>query len=209
MKINHTVISIKTDFKTLLRWLILIVILSLPSNALAHAVAGEAGGFLTGVRHPVSGLDHVLAMIAVGIWGAQLGAPAIWLLPVIFPMVMALGGIIGLLGIPLPGMETGIAISALVLGLMIASEKRPPLWIAAVIVGFFAIFHGYAHGTELPDGQSGLLYSMGFVMATGCLHGTGISIGLIHHWPVGRFILRTAGAIIAVAGIYFLFTALK
>jgi hydrogenase/urease accessory protein HupE len=97
-------------------------------------------------------------------------------------MVMALGGMEGLLGIPLPGVEIGIALSALVLGAMVLTEKRPPLWVAAVIVGGFAIFHGHAHGTEMPAGQSGLLYSMGFVIATGCVHGVGIGIGLIHRW---------------------------
>ena len=102
----------------------------------------------------LSGLDHVLAMIAVGLWGAQLGAPAIWLLPVTFPMVMAVGGFIGLVGIPLPGVEIGIALSALLLGLMVASEAKPSLAIAATIVAFFAIFHGHAHGTELPAGRA-------------------------------------------------------
>jgi urease accessory protein len=102
----------------------------------------------------------------------------------------------------------GIALSALVLGVMVLSEKRPPLWVAAVIVGVFAIFHGHAHGTELPAGQSGLLYSMGFVMATGCLHGVGVGVGLIHRWTAGRVILRMAGSTVAVAGMYFLFSAL-
>ena len=109
-------------------------------------------------------------MIAVGLWGAQLGNPAIWLLPVTFPMVMSLGAMMGLLGIPLPGIEIGIAVSAILLGAMVAGEVRPKLIVAALLVGFFAIFHGHAHGTELPAGQSGMLYSMGFVIATGCLH---------------------------------------
>jgi urease accessory protein len=191
-----------------LGWLVALAALAAPSSAWAHLRAGEVGGFLTGFGHPISGWDHVLAMVAVGLWGAQLGAPAIWLLPVTFPMVMALGGMMGLLGIPLPGVEVGIAVSALVLGTMVLAEKRPPLWVAAVIVGIFAIFHGHAHGTELPAGQSGLLYSMGFVMATGCLHGVGIGIGLIHRWAAGRVILRVAGATVAAAGIYFLFSAL-
>ena len=194
---------------TILKWMLMISAFAAPANTWAHIVAGEAGGFLSGVKHPVSGLDHVLAMIAVGLWGAQLGAPAIWLLPVVFPMVMALGAMMGLLGIPLPGIEIGIALSALVLGTMVMTEKRPPIWIAAVIVGFFAIFHGHAHGTELPAGQSGMLYSMGFVMATGCLHGVGITISLIHRWTAGRLILRIAGGTVAVAGMYFLFSALR
>src|SRR5688572_20377092 len=124
--------------------------------ALAHEQAGQAQGFLTGFGHPLSGLDHVLAMIAVGLWGAQLGPPALWLLPVTFPMVMALGGLLGLLGVPVPGVEIGIALSALLLGAMVAGEVKPPLAAAAVLVGFFAVFHGHAHGTELPAGQSGL-----------------------------------------------------
>jgi urease accessory protein len=199
----------RTKFQATVKWLILLLVLAAPSNVWAHIKDGEAGGFLSGIQHPISGLDHVLAMIAVGLWGVQLGAPAVWLLPVTFPMVMALGGMMGLLGIPLPGVEIGIALSALVLGMMVMLEKRPPLWAAAIIVGFFAIFHGHAHGTELPPEQSGLFYSMGFVMATGCLHGVGIAIGLIHHWETGRLIVRIAGSTVALAGIYFLFSAFK
>ncbi len=189
-------------------WLVVLMAFAAPSSAWAHVQAGEAAGFLSGLHHPISGWDHVLAMVAVGLWGAQLGAPAIWLLPVAFPMVMALGGMMGLLGIPLPGVELGIAASAVVLGAMVLAEKRPPLWVAAAIVGVFAVFHGHAHGTELPAGENGLLYSMGFVMATGCLHGVGIGIGLIHRWAAGRIILRVAGATVAVAGLFFLFSAL-
>jgi urease accessory protein len=130
-----------------------------------------------------------------------------WLLPVIFPMVMALGGVLGLLGIPLPFVEVAIALSALLLGLMVMSEARPPVAVAAIMVGFFAVFHGHAHGTELPAGQSGLLYSMGFVAATGCLHGVGITIGLIHRWPAGKIALRIAGAGVALGGAFFLWGA--
>jgi urease accessory protein len=176
--------------------------------AWAHEQQGQAAGFVTGLLHPVSGLDHVLAMVTVGLWGAQLGAPAIWLLPVTFPLVMAFGGFLGLVGIPLPGVETGIATSAILLGAMVATESRPPLWLAATLVAFFAVFHGHAHGTELPPGASGLLYSVGFVVATGCLHATGISIGLIHRWGTGRMALRGAGAAVAAAGFYFLWRAL-
>lgn len=178
------------------------------SPALAHVQAGQATGFLTGVLHPISGLDHVLAMVAVGLWGAQLGAPAIWLLPVTFPLVMALGGFLGLLGVPLPGVEIGIALSAILLGTMVATQARPPLWLAATAVGFFAIFHGHAHGTELPAGESGLLYSIGFVIVTGGLHATGIAIGLIHRWRQGRVALRGAGAVVGAAGVFFLWRAL-
>jgi urease accessory protein len=173
----------------------------------AHILEGEAASFLVGLGHPVSGLDHVLAMIAVGLWGAQLGLPALWILPVTFPMVMALGGMLGLLGVPLPGVEVGIAVSAILLGLAVMSELRPPLAATAVLVGIFAIFHGYAHGAELPEGQSGLLYSMGFVVATGLLHGVGIAVSLIHRWPWGQVLLRTAGGGIALAGTIFMWRA--
>jgi urease accessory protein len=177
------------------------------TSAYAHVDRGEAAGFFTGLQHPWSGLDHILAMIAVGLWGAQLGNPALWVLPVTFPMVMSFGAMMGLLGIPVPGVEIGIAVSAILLGTMVLAEVRPKLVIAAVLVGIFAIFHGHAHGTELPLGQSGLLYSMGFVIATGVLHGIGIAIGLIHHWPFGRIVLRCTGGFIAVMGVYFLWEA--
>jgi urease accessory protein len=180
---------------------------SWPSLAWAHVERGSAAGLLAGLRHPVSGLDHVLAMISVGLWGAQLGAPAVWLLPVTFPMVMAFGGMLGLLGVRLPGVEVGIAVSALLLGLAVLAEWRPPLPAAAGLVGFFAIFHGHAHGTELPPGQSGLLYSVGFVIATGLLHATGIAIGLVHRWPLGRAAIRVAGAGVLGAGLAFLWKA--
>ena len=179
-----------------------------PAAAWSHVEQGGAAGFLAGIRHPVSGLDHVLAMISVGLWGAQLGAPAIWLLPVTFPMVMACGGLIGLLGLQLPGVEIGIALSGILLGLAVLAEWRPPLGAAAALVGFFAVFHGHAHGTELPAGASGLAYSIGFVMTTGLLHALGIGIGLIHRWGWGRVALRAAGAGVALAGGLFLWRAI-
>ena len=174
----------------------------------AHVERGQATGLVMGFGHPWSGFDHVLAMLAVGIWGAQLGAPALWLLPVVFPMVMAQGAFLGLIGLPLPGVEVGIALSALLLGTMVGGEVRPKLVVAALLVGAFAVFHGHAHGTELPAGQSGLLYSMGFVIATGCLHGMGIALGVLHRWPTGKLALRGAGALIAVMGVWFLWRAL-
>lgn len=182
-------------------------VLLAPAAALAHAEAGAASGFLTGLFHPMSGLDHVLAMVAVGLWGAQLGSPAIWQLPVAFPLMMAVGGFLGLVGLRLPGVEVGIALSAVLLGVMVLLEARPPLAAAIALVGFFAIFHGHAHGTELPPGQSGLTYSIGFVIATGLLHVVGIAIGLIHRWSTGRLVLRGAGGIVAAAGVYFLWGA--
>ena len=186
--------------------LLALVVSRAPAHA--HVQSGEASGLLTGVGHPVSGLDHVLAMIAVGLWGAQLGVPALWLLPVTFPMMMALGGLIGLLGVPLPGIEVGIAASAMLLGLAVMSALRPPLAVAVALVALFAIFHGHAHGTELPPGQSALLYSMGFVVATGCLHGVGIAIGVIQRWPWGQTLLRAVGGVVALAGIVFMWRAL-
>jgi len=112
-----------------------------------------------------------------------------------------------LLGVPLPGVEVGIAASAILLGAAVMTERRPPLYAAAVLVGFFAIFHGHAHGTELPAGQSALLYSLGFVMATGCLHAIGIAIGAVHRWPTGRIVLRIAGGSVGLAGLFFLWRA--
>jgi urease accessory protein len=181
---------------------------ALAPAALAHVQSGQPAGFLTGFLHPVSGLDHVLAMVAVGLWGAQLGAPAIWMLPIVFPVVMAFGGFLGLLGVPVPGIEIGIAASAILLGAAVMTDSRPPLYAAAVLVGFFAIFHGYAHGNELPPGQSALLYSLGFVVSTGCLHASGIAVGAAHRWPAGRSALRLAGAGIGLAGVFFLWRAL-
>ena len=144
-------------------------------------------------------------MVSVGLWGAQLGAPAIWLLPVTFPVVMAFGGMLGLIGVPLPGVEIGIAISGIILGMAVLSEWRPPLWCCRGNCGYLCHFlFCYAHGTELPAGASGMLYSIGFVMATGLLHGCGISIGLIHRWTWGRWALRVAGFVVAVAGAEFL-----
>jgi urease accessory protein len=178
-----------------------------PATALAHREVGQATGFLSGFEHPISGLDHVLAMIAVGLWGAVLGPPAIWVLPVAFPVMMAFGGLMGLLGFPLPGVEIGIAVSAVVLGAMVLAQLRPPLWIAAALVAFFAIFHGHAHGRELPEGTNALLYSLGFVVATGLLHAVGILLGEAHRWSAGRQAVRAAGGGVALAGLFFLWRA--
>jgi len=179
-------------------------VLAAPATVLAHNPVGVAGGFASGFLHPLSGIDHILAMVAVGIWGAQLGAPAIWTLPVAFPLVMAVGGALGVRGVFLPGVEIGIAASALLLGWMIFREARPPLYAAALVVGFFAIFHGYAHGTELPHAANPLAYGVGFVFATGILHMSGVALGLIHRWPRGARTLRIAGAGISLAGLFLL-----
>ena len=181
---------------------VLIVALS-ATTAHAHTESGSITGLLSGLHHPVSGWDHVLAMIAVGLWGAQLGPPALWTLPVAFPMAMALGGMIGLMGLTLPGVEIGIAASAVVLGGMVSTESRPALWVAALVVGFFALFHGHAHGTELPPGSNAMLYSIGFVAATGGLHGCGIGLGLMHRWKGGRLAIRVLGTFVVVGGVFF------
>jgi urease accessory protein len=179
-------------------------LLALSSPALAHSIPGQAQGFVTGFLHPLSGLDHALAMVAVGIWGAQLKRPAIWALPIAFPMLMAIGGVLGIRGVPIPGVEIGVAASALVLGVVIALELRPPFWVAALLVSVFAILHGHAHGTELPRAVSPLTFALGFVLATGLLHLCGILIGLVDLWPAGGKILRTAGGFIALAGAFLL-----
>src|SRR5439155_6502720 len=158
----------------------------LATPAFAHSEQGVAIDFAGGFTHPIFGPDHVIAMVAVGLWGAFLGPPAIWVLPIVFPLVMAAAGALGVLGVPLPGVETGIALSAVALGLMVALAAKPPLWIAAVLVGAFAIFHGHAHGAELPVGADAIAYSMGFVVATGMLHLAGIAFGALAKWPAGQ-----------------------
>jgi urease accessory protein len=179
-----------------------------PAAAWAHAELHAGGGFVAGFLHPISGLDHLVAMVAVGLWGAVLGPPALWLLPLAFPPVMALGGLLALLRMPLPGVEVGIALSGVVMGLMVLFELRPPLWLAALIVASFAVFHGHAHGAELPAGANALLYSLAFVIATGLLHLVGILLGEARRWPAGRVLVRLAGAGVALVGLWFLERAL-
>jgi urease accessory protein len=178
-------------------------LLLLPAVASAHVESAAAGsGFATGFRHPLAGVDHVLAMLAVGMWGAQLGPPALWALPVAFPLVMACGGVAGILALPLPSVELGITTSVIVLGAMIALDRRPPLVVAGLLVAFFAVFHGYAHGLELPNQAGAVAYSAGFVLATGMIHLAGIAIGLVTRLPHGLRVLRLGGSAIALAGAY-------
>jgi urease accessory protein len=177
----------------------------LAPSALAHT--GQTGGFLTGLSHPVSGLDHIAAMIAVGLWGSQLRKPEIWVLPVMFPMVMAFGAFLALIGLGLPGVEIGIALSAVVLGAMVMMEAKPPIAVSVFLVSVFALFHGQAHGTELPANQNSLVYSVGFVVSTGLLHAAGITIGTIHHWKSGPVVVRVLGGVILAGGLYFLYGA--
>ena len=189
----------KNGFATI----IALATISLASPALAHE-ATRFGGLEAGLLHPVTGLDHVVAMVAVGLWGGILGRPALWLLPVIFPLAMAVAGAAGVAQVPLPGVETGIAVSGIVLGLVVLFALRPPLWVAALIVGVFAVFHGHAHGAELPEAANPGLYAVGFVVATGLLHLVGIAIGALWRWRVGQVAVRAAGAAIALAGAAFL-----
>ena len=185
--------------------MIALMVFVLPSTASAHTATGTIGGFLSGFQHPLTGLDHIVAMVAVGLWGAFLGGRAMWTLPVVFPVVMAMGGAMGVLGVPLPGVETGIALSGVILGAMVAFAAKPPLWVAAVIVGVFAIFHGYAHGTELPESANAMTFAAGFVISTGLLHLGGIAFGLLVKWPWGRMAVRAGGVAIALVGFGFLF----
>jgi urease accessory protein len=187
-----------------IRVALVLALAAVSTSAFAHGQASEATGFLTGFLHPLTGLDHIIAMVAVGLWGAQLGAPAIWMLPVTFPMVMAFGGFLGLIGIPVPGVEIGIALSGVLLGAAVMTESRPPLVIAAALVAVFAICHGHAHGAELPPGTSSLTYSIGFVVATGLLHACGIGIGTVHRCSYGRVALRALGGLISIGGVFFL-----
>ena len=175
-----------------------------PAAASAHSGAALSGGFLAGFAHPFSGPDHLLAMVAVGLWGAFLGRPLIVVLPVVFPTIMALGGILGMLGTPMPPVEVGIALSVLILGVAVAIGWRAPVWLASIAVAIFAVFHGYAHGAELPSMADPVAFSLGFVMATGLLHVAGIATGLLADRPGGATIVRALGGLIVLAGIYYL-----
>ena len=174
--------------------------ISIPSLAHAHAIAGEASGLLHGMTHPFSGLDHVCAMLAVGLWAAQMGGRAAWLVPLTFVTVMVLGGVLGMTAIPLAYTEQGIVMSLLVLGILIAAAVRLPLAMSATVVGVFALCHGYAHGAEMPQSASSLAYAAGFMLATALLHATGIGMALCAK-GIGRAQwLRLAGAAIALCG---------
>ncbi len=190
---------------TLPRMLALLALCSATVAAEAHSQTGLAGGFTSGFLHPVFGIDHLVAMVAVGLWGAQLGPPALWALPIVFPSVMALGGVLGVLGLPLPMVEIGVSSSAIVLGALVATDTRPPLTLAAALVAAFAVFHGYAHGAELPSAVNPLAYGVGFVASTGLLHLAGILLGTLYRWPVGIRLVRGTGVLIACVGGYFLF----
>lgn len=175
-----------------------------PEFAAAHITQGSMGGFGQGFEHPLTGPDHFLAMFAVGIWGAQMGGRAVWTLPVTFPLIMAAGGLAGMLGLPLPHVELGIALSILALGSAIAFAWHPIEAIALMLIGVFAICHGYAHGVELPSAADPADYAAGFVIATGMIHIFGVGVGLGLGKPFGGQLARALGVVIAVGGVYFL-----
>jgi urease accessory protein len=182
---------------------------SLLSNpAVAHMGTGLPGGFVSGFIHPFSGLDHLLAMVSVGLWGAFLGRPLIYALPVVFPGMMVAGAIMGMFVVPLPPVEFGIALSVLVLGGCIALSLRAPVWAASLVVALFAVFHGYAHGRELPSAADPVSYSAGFVLATGLLHVAGIGLGFLNQLPNGIMVTRSIGGVIGALGGWFLYRAL-
>jgi urease accessory protein len=193
------------------RWISAAALLMLmPLSALAHVESGVIGdgGFVSGMFHPVTGVDHVVAMVAVGLWGAILGQPAIWVLPVAFPLVMAVGSILGIIGIPVPAIDIGVALSGIVLGAMVATVSRPPLAVAFFLISIFAVYHGYPHGAALPDFGMPLLYISGFVFSTGLLHLSGVALGLLFRWRRGQLVVRAAGGVITVVGAYYLLNSL-
>jgi len=183
--------------------LALLVLALFPAPAMAHEGTGLAGGLAAGFVHPLMGLDHLLAMVSVGLWGAFLGRPLIIALPMLFPSMMAVGGALGMLGLPIPPVELGIAVSVVTLGLMILLAVRAPVAVACAIVALFALFHGYAHGMELPSAADPVGYSAGFVLSTGLLHVVGIALGFARALPFGAMALRAGGGAIALCGLWF------
>jgi urease accessory protein len=188
------------------RLLPLLAVFLLPTLAQAHpGIPGHTHGFANGLVHPITGLDHICAMVAVGLWAAQRGGRALWLVPSVFVSVMALGGVLGMAAVSIPFVEPGIVASVLVLGVLIAAAVRLPLAASALMVGVFALFHGYAHGTEMPGSASGLAYGLGFVAATASLHLSGIGLGLLAQQFGSARLVRCAGGAIAACGVYLCF----
>ena len=193
--------------KYLKSFLMAILFAAIPGVAYAHDGTNLGlGGFLSGIVHPVLGYDHLLAMLSVGIISAQIGGRAIWTVPSTFVTVMAIGGVLGLMNIGLTVTELGIAVSLVILGLVIAAERRIPTLIVMIGVGFFAIFHGYAHGAEMPDTAEPFLYALGFLVGTALIHISGVVIGDIsRHYESGKVILRIGGGLISLVGLLFIF----
>lgn len=170
----------------------------------AHPGHSELTGFISGVFHPLLGFDHLLAMLAVGIWAAQIGARAVWSVPVTFVVVMIVGAVLGISGITLPNPEHGIALSVLLLGLLSAFALKLPTALSMLIVAIFALFHGYAHGTEMPQAASAALYALGFILATASLHVMGVFLGSSKRFSGW---VRMAGGAIAMVGSFLVFNA--
>jgi urease accessory protein len=188
----------------ILSWLLAVAVTLVPTIASAHVGVGDTHGFVHGFSHPLSGIDHILAMVAVGLFASHLGGRALWLVPLTFVSVMAMAGVAGMAGAGLPFVESGIGMSVVVLGLAIAFQLNPPTLVAIGLVGFFAIFHGYAHGAEMPESASGLAYGVGFVCATALLHSIGIGLGLTIGYVgqiYSRRIVQIGGGAMAIAGI--------
>jgi urease accessory protein len=186
-------------------WLIGGLLSLFATCAQAHSGTGLAGGSQAGFLHPLNGPDHMLAMVSVGLWGAILGRPLVVALPVVFPVMMAIGGVLGIVGIAVPPVEIGIAASVIILGGAIATLIKPPAVVAILMVAIFALFHGYAHGQELPSAVDPVGYSTGFVLATGLLHLVGVGLGFIILQRAGLKSLRVLGASICLVGVWFLF----
>ena len=178
--------------------------LAASSAAQAHVGVGDTNSFVHGLAHPMGGVDHVLAMLAVGIFAAHLGGRALYLVPLAFVFMMIAGGAVGMAGVSLPFVEAGIGLSVLVFGMAIAFSLDVPTAVAMMLVGSFAIFHGHAHGAEMPGSASGLEYGAGFIFATVTLHVVGMALGLIAREmsPVlGKRILQTAGGAMSLTGV--------
>ena len=167
-----------------------------PSLALAHVGVGDANGIAHGFVHPLSGIDHILAMVAAGLFAAHLGGRALWLVPFAFIAMMAVGGALGVAQIEMPYVETGIGLSVVVLGIAIAAGANPPVAVAMALVGLFAIFHGHAHGAEMPETASGFAYGLGFVIGTALLHAIGLGLGI----AIGKAGERYSRAIAQIGG---------
>jgi urease accessory protein len=187
-----------------MKTLLALVLALTPSLALAHVGVGETSGVAHGFMHPISGTDHILAMVAVGLFAAHLGGRALWLVPLSFVAMMAFGGVLGMAGIGLAYVEVAIGLSVVVLGIIVAARVNPPVAIAMALVGFFAIFHGHAHGAEMPETASGLAYGVGFILATALLHAIGIGVGISIGKAGQRYsrtISQIAGGAMALAGV--------
>jgi urease accessory protein len=172
-----------------------------PDAALAHTGAEHALSFASGFSHPWTGLDHMLAMVAVGLWAGLNGGRALWAWPVAFVGVMVLGGALGIAGIALPLVESGILASVVVLGLLVLVAARLPVLIGAALVSAFALLHGHAHGIELPGDAAAATYAAGFALATALLHAIGLGVTRIATSERGRLLVRGAGALVAAAGV--------